>query len=152
MTPSRFVDFYRREYPSAVRLAWLLTGEASLCEDVVQDAFARALPRFDTILNPSAYIRASVVNDCHERFRRRTREERRLRLVEPRPVDVTADRPDELADALSRLPNRQRAAIVLRYWNDLPESEIAAELRVRPSTVRTLIHRALETLRKEIDR
>ena len=149
---SSFAAFYRHEYPEAVRLAWLLAGDASVCEDLVQDSFARLFPRFEEVANPSAYVRSIIVNGNRERFRRDSREERRLRIVNSGVSVAAVDRPDELADALTRLPNRQRAAIVLRYWNDLPEAEIAAVLRVRPSTVRTLIHRALETLRREIDR
>jgi RNA polymerase sigma-70 factor (sigma-E family) len=146
-----FESFYRREYPGVVRLAWLLTGEPTICEDVVQDAFGQLLPRFNDVANPSAYLRSIVVNGCRQRFRRSTREARRLRLISARVDEHTTDRPDELADALSRLPDRQRAAVVLRYWADLPEAEIAALLAVRPSTVRTLVSRALAALREEIE-
>ena len=147
-----FEGFYCREYPGVVRLAWLLTGEAAICEDVVQDAFGQLLPRFDEVANPSAYLRSIVVNGCRQRFRRRTREAGRLRLFSARIDEHTSDRPDELVDALSRLPARQRAAVVLRYWADLPEAEIAALLGVRPSTVRTLVSRALAALREEVER
>jgi RNA polymerase sigma factor (sigma-70 family) len=58
---------------------------------------------------------------------------------------------DELEDALAKLPARQRAAVVLRYYGDLPDADIARALRCRPGTVRSLIHRALADLRKVIE-
>jgi RNA polymerase sigma factor (sigma-70 family) len=58
---------------------------------------------------------------------------------------------DELEDAVAKLPARQRAAVVLRYYGDLPDADIARALRCRPGTVRSLIHRALAELRKEIE-
>ena len=62
------------------------------------------------------------------------------------------DVPDPLLDAVATLPLSQRAAIVLRYWADLPDDEIAVAIGVRPATVRSLVHRGLASLRKEIDR
>ena len=119
-----FERFYRSSYPGAVRLAWLLTHDASLCEDVAQDAFARVHERFAGLERPEAYLRVAIVNGCRERHRRRERGTRRLRLVHPRPDEPREDPVSgELTDVLRRLPDRQRAAIVLRYWADLPEAE-----------------------------
>jgi RNA polymerase sigma-70 factor (sigma-E family) len=147
-----FEAFYRRAYPGAVRLAWLLTHDASLCEDVVQDAFGRLHPRFPSLDRPDAYLRTTIVNGCRERHRRTSREQRRLRLVHAGVERHVAAPTDPLVDALHRLPEHQRAALVLRYWSDLPEAEIAEVLGVRPSTVRSLLARGLEALRKELPR
>jgi len=148
-----FSSFYRSAYPGAVRLAWLLTHDASACEDVAQDALARVHDRFGSLERPEAYLRVAVVNGCRERHRRSERHERRLRLVHPRPDEPHEPAPgDELLDVLHRLPERQRAALVLRYWADLPESEIAEALGVRPSTVRSLVARGLDALRQELPR
>lgn len=76
-----FVDFYRLHYPGAVRLAWLLTHDHSVTDDVVQDAFLHIRPRFDTVLDGQAYLRACVVNGCRARARSSQRSTARLRLV-----------------------------------------------------------------------
>jgi RNA polymerase sigma factor (sigma-70 family) len=150
---STFEAFYRAEYPGAVRLVWLLTHDAGACDDVVQDAFTAVFRRFDSLDRPGAYLRSSVVNRVCELGRRGQREQRRVRLVSARPDEqrdgsATAD----LADVIVGLPHQQRAAVVLRYWADLPETEIAELLGVRPATVRSLVSRALTQLRKEIPR
>ena len=147
----RFADFYRAAYPWAKRLAHLLLGGSADAEDVVQDAFSHLHARFAGVLNANAYLRTSVVNGCRQHHRGRVREDRRIRLVTDhgeRVVDV----PDPLLDAVATLPLPQRAALVLRYWADLPDDEIAVAIGVRPATVRSLVHRGLASLRKEIDR
>jgi RNA polymerase sigma-70 factor (sigma-E family) len=147
---SGFEDFYRERYQRAVRLAWLLTGDADRCEDVVQDAFTRLHGRWVTIVDPPAYLRTSIVNGCRDAARRREREQRRLRLVQAHdavdPTDLV------LLDAVARLPYKQRAAVILRYWADLADEDIARTLDVAPATVRSLLFRALRSLRDEIDR
>lgn len=145
-----FVDFYRLHYPGAVRLAWLLTHDHSMTDDVVQDAFLRIRPRFDTVLDGQAYLRACVVNGCRDRARSSQRSNARLRLVSATMRSSVSDRPAELLDAVATLPYNQRAAVVLRFWADLPEIEIARTLGVRPSTVRSLVGRALTTLRRDL--
>jgi RNA polymerase sigma factor (sigma-70 family) len=145
-----FVDFYRLQYPGAVRLAWLLTHDHSVTDDVVQDAFLRMRPRFDTVLDGQAYLRTCVVNGCRDRARSSHRSNARLRLVSATTLSSNSDHPAELLDAVATLPYSQRAAVVLRYWADLPEAEIARILAVRPSTVRSLVGRALSTLRKDL--
>jgi RNA polymerase sigma-70 factor (sigma-E family) len=146
-----FTAFYRHRYPATVRLAWLLTGDSSQCEDVVQDAFTRVHARWADVADPAAYLRTVVVNGLRDRARRRGREDRRLRLA--RPLVEAVDAQDlVLLDAVAHLGYRQRAAVVLRYWADLTDAEIAATLDVAPATVRSLLARAMEQLRKEIER
>ncbi len=144
-----FTRLYRDSYPGAVRLAWMLTHDHDAAEDVVQDAFTRLHPRLATIEHPTAYLRAAIVNGCRDRARSAGRAEARwgrIRLV----AEVSStDRPSELLDAGARLPYKQRAVLVLRYWADLPEAEIAEIVDVRPGTVRTITARALSRLGKE---
>ncbi len=145
---STFVTFYRAEYPGTVRLAHALTGSAEAAEDVAQEAFGRILDRIDGLDNPGGYLRTTVVNLCHDRARRQVREQR----VEaaPRAGLTLSLGASEMIDVLLRLPYRQRAVLVLRYWGDWSEREIAAALGCRSGTVKTLASRGLARLRKEI--
>ena len=145
-----FACFYRDAYPGAVRLAWLLTHDHAAAEDVVQDAFVRLRPRLDTVAHRTAYLRTAIVNGCRDRARSAGRADagwRRLRVV----TEVSStDKPSELLDAVGRLPYKQRAVLVLRFWADLREAEIAEIVGVRPATVRSITARALDRLRKEL--
>jgi RNA polymerase sigma-70 factor (sigma-E family) len=140
------VRLYEQHYDSLVRLAWLVSGRATVAEGVVQDAFLKAHRSWDRVRDPLAYVRTAVINGCRS-WGRRQRLERERR---PRPPQPTLQEPDELWDALATLKDRARAAIVLRYYADLPDAEIAEILDCRVATVRTTIHRALAVLRKEI--
>lgn len=143
-----FTAFYRRSYPDAKRLAHLLMNGSADAEDVVQDAFSQMHGRFDTLSNPGAYLRTCVVNGAKQRFRSRDRERVRLRLVAG-SVPEPPGEPDPLLVAVAALPYRQRAAVVLRYWSGLTDDEIATAIGARPATVRSLVHRAVATLRKD---
>ncbi|HET6812147.1 MAG TPA: sigma-70 family RNA polymerase sigma factor [Acidimicrobiales bacterium] len=143
------VTLYRARYLPMVRLAFLLTGSNELAEEIVQEAFIRLRDRADVADLPS-YLRATVVNACRDHHRRagaRTRA-----LVRLAPVEITVDAVDELHDALARLPARQRAVIVLRYYEGLSEAEIAGLLGCRPGTVKSLAHRGLGVLRGVVER
>jgi len=145
-----FIGFYRDAYPAAVRLAWLLTHDHAAAEDIVQEAFVRLRPRLGTVEHRTAYLRTAVVNGCRDRARSAGRADagyRRIRLAS----DVSSmDKPSELLDVVAGLPYKQRAVLVLRYWADLPEDEIAGIVGVRPATVRSITSRALARLRKEL--
>jgi RNA polymerase sigma-70 factor (sigma-E family) len=145
-----FTGFYRDAYPGAVRLAWLLTHDHAAAEDVVQDAFVRLRPRLAAIEQPTAYLRTAIVNGCRDRARSTGRADagwRRMRVI----TEVSSiDKPNELLDAVAHLPYKQRAVVVLRYWADLREAEIAEIVGVRPATVRSISARALQRLRKEL--
>lgn len=133
-----------------LRMATLLVGSAAVAEEVVQDAFIEVGRRWESLDRPGAYLRRSVVNGCGQALRRRSVEQRYALLVsEPQSVELPA-RLLELRDALGRLNERQRAVVVLRYFVDIPDVEIADVLGVRPSTVRSLARRALAVLRKEL--
>jgi RNA polymerase sigma-70 factor (sigma-E family) len=145
---SIFIAFYRAEYPGMVRLAHALTGSVEAAEDVVQEAFARVHARPGEIENPGGYLRTTVVNLCRDRERRGQREKRLVTLIPSgTPLSLGAS---ELVDVLLQLPYRQRAVLVLRYWGDWSEAEIAQALGCRPGTVKTLASRGLAHLKKEV--
>ena len=131
-----------------MRLAVLVGAERSVAEELVQDAFVAAHRTWDGVRDPFAYLRETVVNRCHSWGRRQTLERERR----PSPAPTPRLGADELWDALATLPDRQRTAIVARFYLDLPDPDIADLLGCRPATVRTAIHRGLATLRKEVPR
>lgn len=142
-------DLFVSRYGSAVRLAYLLTGSQAIAEDLVQDSFIRLHGRWDRIEHPSAYLRATVVNAARAHHRRARRERDHFPdLV----VEAVSPETPMILDALSALPYRQRAALVLRFYEDRPEREIAEALGCRPATVRSLVRRGLANLSKVIER
>jgi RNA polymerase sigma-70 factor (sigma-E family) len=143
-----FTTTYQAEYPGMLRLAFVLTGNAEAAEDVVQDAFALLHAKWDRVANPGGYLRVTIVNLCRNRARRRQKERRLGEQFLGR--QLSSLHALELADVLMALPYRQRAVLVLRYWGDWSEAEIAAALHCRPGTVKTLASRGLASLRKEV--
>ncbi len=159
MNADEVEDLYRRHVPDAVRLAFLITGDRAEAQDVAQDAFLAAAGRFRLMRDPSkfgAYLRRTVVRSVLMRRRSSDREVARVERSVRGAPDHVAGAHHGLADrlvleaALGRLTARQRAAVVLRYWHDLPEREIARILGCAPGTVKSLLSRALETLREEV--
>jgi RNA polymerase sigma-70 factor (sigma-E family) len=147
--PMSYEDCYREQFRPQVRLAYLLTGSHEAAQDVVQDAFVRLHRHWSSVETPAAYLRRSVVNGCNSHHRR-VRLERTRR---PDPAAAAADLDaDEISDALDALPRRQRAALVLRFYLDLPDAEAAEILGCRVGTVGSLVHRGLARLRKDIER
>ena len=146
-TWATFGDFYAEHYAGLVRLAALLSGSADVAPDLVQDCFVRLHGRWSSVREPLPYVRRSVVHACASHHRRIALV-RRNPPPEPRSAELGAD---ELDDALAALSDRQRAAVVLRYYGDLPDADIARALRCREGTVRSLISRALADLRKVIE-
>ena len=143
-----FVDLYRARWEPMVRLAYLMTGSQAIAEELVQDAFVSLHRNWHRATSPDVYLRASVVNACRSWGRRRSLE----RLRTPRPPEPGGLVADEMWDVLLTLPPRQRAAIVLRFYEDRPDEEIAVLLGCKVATVRTAVFRGLEKLRKEIER
>jgi DNA-directed RNA polymerase specialized sigma24 family protein len=139
-------ELFRRSWDDLVRLAAFLTGSVPVAEDLVQDTFLRFGARPTPPDDPTTYLRTSVVNACRSYHRRRFLERRHRPGLPPPGIDS----PSELWDILGRLSPRQRTALVLRYYLDLPEDDIAAILHCRPSTVRSLVQRGLNRLREEL--
>jgi RNA polymerase sigma factor (sigma-70 family) len=145
-----FAAFYEEQFSWARRLACVLTGDRGVGDDIAQEAFARVSDRFDDLTTPRAYMRVVIVNLA----RRHGRDERRRRVaegIEPDELVVVTSESAEILDVIDRLPARQRAVIVLRYFEQLSEVEIAEALSCRPGTVKSLASRALARLRKELD-
>jgi len=146
--PVSFERLYLERFSPLVRLAALLTGSVAVAEEIVQEAFVHCRTKLDHVDTPAAYMRVAVVNGCRSYHRRRI-------LAAHRPIDalpcsVEAEL-SELADVLRMLPNRQRTVIVLRYYSDLSEAEIASVLNCRPGTVKSLAHRGLKRLREMLE-
>lgn len=149
-----FVELYAAHAPDARRIAFLLVGDRTQAEDVSQEAFVRVLGRFGDLRNPEAfrtYLMRTVVSLSKNHFRRRDLERRHA----PQPsMDVTShpDRDDDLFEALKKLPERQRAAVVLRYCEDLSEHQTAEILNTSTKAVKSLVTRGLAALREEVVR
>jgi RNA polymerase sigma-70 factor (sigma-E family) len=158
MTRGRMAELYQRHYADTLRLAYLVTGERALAEDLVQEAFLRVFARFVDLRDKDAfgpYLRRTVINLANKHFRRRKTESAYLARHGRSPRDVVAD-PDPIGDAALRqalfgLPARQRSAIVLRFYEDLSERQTADILRCRPGTVKSLVSRGLTALRNVIE-
>ncbi|MFN2543889.1 MAG: SigE family RNA polymerase sigma factor [Actinomycetota bacterium] len=156
-TGGRLGELYGRHAPDAARLAYLLTGDRALAEDLVQDAFVRMFGRFRDLRNPDAfgaYLRRTVVNLSRSHFRRVKVERAYVRRESGMPPGPGAEigAREEMWQALLRLPERQRAAIVLRYYEDLSEAETADAMRCPAGTVKSLVSRGIERLRQEMKR
>ena len=117
-----------------------------MARDLVHDVFVRVYGRFDGLDDPLPYLRRSVVNASRSWHRRRQLERSRTRAQHEHVPDVALEA-DELFDVLARLPSRQRAAIVLRFYEQMSDDEIAALLHCRPGTVASLVHRGCARLR-----
>jgi DNA-directed RNA polymerase specialized sigma24 family protein len=105
-------------------------------------------PKWNTVAAPGGYVRTSVVNGARGQLRRWGIETKCL--PDPLPPAVP-DTSVELHDALQTLPERQRVAVVLRYFVDLDDDAIAEHLECQPATVRSLVHRGVKALQKEIE-
>lgn len=138
---------FEAQYQRLCRLAFLLTGEASRAEELVMDAFVRSLAswRRRGPDHPDAYLRRAVVNMCRNRRRRAWLERRRGSLTREESVTI-AEPVDHVWVAVRALPSRQRAAVVLRYWDDLAEADIAAALGCSVGTVKSQLAKARATL------
>jgi RNA polymerase sigma-70 factor (sigma-E family) len=153
------VALYAAHRLRLVRLAVLLVDDLATAEDVVQDAFARFLARPTRLDDPQravAYLRTSVVNGARDKLRRR----RTARAYEPPhevPRDATAESAvlaeehREVLAALRQLAPRQREVLVLRYWSDCSEAEIAEHLGISRGAVKSTASRALDALEKMLE-
>lgn len=142
-------SLFEAEYGRLCRLAFLLTGDTSRAEEIVMDAFVRSLSRWRTVREPSAYVRRAVVNLCRNR-RRRAFLERALPLGRER-VTLPTEPADDVWAAVRSLPPRQRAAVVLRYWDDLGDAEIARTLGCSVGTVKSQLAKARASLARVLE-
>jgi RNA polymerase sigma-70 factor (sigma-E family) len=150
MAAEQFQDFVEVRYGELLRTAYLLTGSTQAAEDLLQSSLIRVMRYWERVDDPMAYTRRTMVNQ-------RTSIWRRLRGVEiltdappeqavPDPTDRIAQR-DALLRALDQLPARMRAVLVLRYWEDMTETEAAATLGISVGSVKSQASRGLHRLR-----
>jgi RNA polymerase sigma-70 factor (sigma-E family) len=145
-----FDEFVHTHQQALVRYATLLSGGQGDAEDLVQEVLIRVYPRWETLDGSRyAYVRRAVTNEFLS-WRRRwsTRHIRPTAEIPETPVEPGWAEPDErLARELRKLPRQQRAAVVLRYYEDLTDAEIAELLGCREATVRAHVSRGLAALR-----
>src|SRR5690349_16821663 len=145
---------YQHHAVGLIRLAYLMLGDRAGAEDAVQDAFCGLYRHWDRLADQDralAYVRSSVLNGCRSALRRRTTGRRLLTAYQPPTASAEAavlglEERQEVMRAVRRLPERQREALVLRFYLDLPEREIARLMGLRPSSVRSATARALKAL------
>jgi RNA polymerase sigma-70 factor (sigma-E family) len=144
---------YQAHALSLIRLAYVMLGDRPAAEDVVQEAFCGLYRHWEHLAGPEralSYVRSSVLNGCRSALRRRV-VRRALVTFQPPAVSAEAaalsgEERQEVMRAVRRLPARQREVLVLRFYLDLPDGEIARLMNIRPGTVRSAAARALETL------
>lgn len=147
-----FDDFFLFDYPKLVAALTLVTGDADVARDAVDEAAARAWERVrrgKSIESLPAWVRVVALNVARGRFRRRAVERRANEQFGRLTVRATVADAGAAIDthrALAQLPRRQREVVVMHYFLDLPVDEIAAQLGVAPGTVKTSLHRARNAL------
>ncbi|GAA0976831.1 RNA polymerase sigma-E factor [Nocardioides aquaticus] len=147
-----FEAFVAARMPALVRTATLITGDHHDAEEVVQVALVKAVPHWSRLVgDPEPYVRRIVARECVSRWRRRRwREESRSELPERAAAGPERDAALDLRLALGRLAPRQRAVLVLRYFDDLTERETAAALGIAVGTVKSQARDALARLRRDL--
>ena len=154
-TPGDFADWVTLRLPSLLRFAHALTGNPHDASDLVQEVLERVGVRWASVGRgpggPDAYVRRALVNARTSRWRRR-RPETLVDII-PETAVPARDRFDDepLWQALRDLPQRQRAVVVLRYYEDLSEAEIAATLGISTGTVKSQSARAMAGLRRRLN-
>lgn len=149
-----FAQFIEAREQALQRTAWLLTNDWALAQDLVQTTLARSWPYWGKIRrgdDPEIYVRRVMVNTWATWRRRRWRAEQPSGMLtdQPAPGDVAADVATRLAlsNVLAALTERQRAVVVLRLFDDLPEAQVAQILGCAAGTVRATLSQALARLR-----
>jgi len=159
LSEAQIAELYVGQRLALVRLAVLLVDDLASAEDVVQEVFAKFVRGGARLRDPAdapAYLRTAVVNGCRSSLRRR----RTARgYTPPRPVEpdgpesraVLGEEHRQVLAALGTLPSRQREVLVLRYWSDLSEAQIADALGISRGTVKSTASRALAALEKNLE-
>ncbi len=159
VVPPDAVALYAAHRLGLTRLALLLVDDLASAEDVVQDAFAGFLRRSGRLDDPDralGYLRTAVVNNARSALRRRRTARayvppREVPVEDPAGRAVLAEEHREVVAALRLLPERQREVLVLRYWSDLSEAQIADAMGVSRGTVKSTASRALAALEKQME-
>jgi RNA polymerase sigma-70 factor (sigma-E family) len=145
---------YQASAVGLIRLAYVMLGDRQSAEDVVQEAFCGLYRQWSRLRDADRamyYLRASVLNGCRSALRRRVlrrkvQPEQPPAVLSAEAVVLNGEEREEVFRAVGRLPHRQREALVLRFYLDLSDDEIARVMGISPSTVRSTMHRALGAL------
>jgi RNA polymerase sigma factor (sigma-70 family) len=140
---------FREHRSGLMSLAAAITLDRSMAEEVVQDAFLGLQRHYGHVENPVGYLHRSVVLRSISLLRRR---KTASRYAAPLATVTTTPEIDETWTSVTRLPPRERAVVVLRYWHDMSEADIATTLGWPKGTVKSTLSRALKRLRKDIER
>lgn len=152
----RVAELFETEYAGLCRVAALLTGDRARAEELVMDAFTATFVgwrRLRDLDSAPAYLRRAVVNACRNAYARRGREYRANALSQAGGA-AESHLPEDVSDVLAAirtLPARQRAAVVLTFYADLPEAEVAAALGCKPGTVKSQLSKARANLARTLD-
>ncbi|GAC1597511.1 MAG: SigE family RNA polymerase sigma factor [Acidimicrobiales bacterium] len=154
-------ELYRAHAKALVEMLWVFVGERAEAEDLCQEAFIRlhrVWNRIDRTADVGAYLRTIAFNLARSGFRRH----QIARRLHPLPDAAGAPAADEgvelrtdqreLLGALRRLPARQRECVVLRYWQEQSDTEIAVTLGISPNSVKTHLRRAMDSLERYVER
>jgi RNA polymerase sigma-70 factor (sigma-E family) len=156
---AEFPLFVRAHTTALLRSAYLLTGDRAEAEELVQDTFVRLYPQWSRVTGadvPIAYVRRSMTNNFLNGRRRKAGKE--FLFADPPDAPYEPDLARELSDRdlvrdlLHSLPAKQRAVLVLRFFDDLSDEQIAAHVGCRQATVRSIVSRGLGALRTETER
>jgi RNA polymerase sigma-70 factor (sigma-E family) len=157
MDEADFTDFVTHRAPALLRTAFLLCGgDRGAAEDLLQDVLERAYPRWRRIRDkPEPYLRAALANAAANRWRTRSRRVSEVPLDRATPPTRTGPEQhvvdhDQLVRALRQLPARMRAVLVLRFFDDMSEADIAKALRCSTGTVKSQTSRGLTRLREQL--
>ena len=152
-----FDDYVRLRGARLVQLARLLVRDPHLAEDLVQEVLGKAFVRWKSIVklgDPDQYVRKMLVNANIDRWRRKSSSELATGMIAERAgrSDISQEAADRDATwrLVSQLPSKQRAAVVLRYYEDMDDASIADILNCSTVTVRSQVMRALATLREQL--
>jgi RNA polymerase sigma-70 factor (sigma-E family) len=149
---------YRQHALWLIRLAYIMLGSRAAAEDVVQDAFCGLHRRWEHLARKESavgYLRSSVLNGCRSAHSDRARVVDGAEIYQPPAISAEAavlssERRREVVRALRQLPDRQREVLVLRYYLDVPDEQIARDLGIARTTVRSTRHRALAALERHL--
>jgi RNA polymerase sigma-70 factor (sigma-E family) len=151
---------YRTHGMDLVRIAAVMLGSRAAAEDAVHDAFCGLFRNWDRLAdrhNALPYVRSAVMNVCRSELRRRARLERRadrhhrpLDAESPEHAAILGEEHRDVVAALQRLPDRQREALILRYFLDLDEPSIATAMGISQGTVKSTTSRALAALARQL--
>jgi RNA polymerase sigma-70 factor (ECF subfamily) len=155
----RVEELYAAHAQGAVRLAHLLVGDQEIAQDIAQEAFLRAFGRFADMRKPNSfagYLKATIVNLTRKHFKRRGLErlyiERLLARPTTRVEPPNVEQHEVVTQALLKVPERQRAALVLHYYEDLSEYQVGDLLGVSEQAARSLVARGRKALREQLGR